>query len=540
MSYLVLARKYRPKTFEEVRGQDVVTSTLTGAIDNERVAHAYLFCGPRGTGKTTLARILAKALNCEEGPTATPCGSCDRCQDADRGADVDVIEIDAASNNGVEEVRALREQAAYNPMRGRYKVYIIDEVHMLSKAAFNALLKILEEPPPHVKFLFATTERNKVPDTILSRCQVLQLDPLPEAVMAAHLEEVFASEKVQAADGVTAEIARMARGGMRDALSIADRLISLAGTELTTEHLERLSSSRGGDALGVLEHTARGDGPALLAALPEVAGSESELTDELLSCARGCLLLAHCGPTTPLVEASEEIRERMAALGTSLGPARAEVWLEELLLCRERIHTLSMHGRSILESALLALARGEDPLPIGELLSRLSALEAQLAGTPVEVPPAASDAPAEAPAEEADSAVLKPKAPPQRRSGRSSSRRRTEADRRAARSSAADAWAAFLEDLAESAPALAEVMRSKTRLITLEEQRAVVRASKLLDEEKQLLKDARNLRTMGQAFSTVLGRELSIEIEDADELRPGAEDPYTKQVAEFFDGWIED
>jgi hypothetical protein len=240
------------------------------------------------------------------------------------------------------------------------------------------------------------------------------------------------------------------------------------------------------------------------------------------------------------VEASEEIRERMAALGTSLGPARAEVWLEELLLCRERIHTLSMHGRSILESTLLALARGEDPLPIGELLSRLSALEAQLAGTPVEVPPAASDAPAEAPAEEADSAVLEPKAPPQPTSGRSSSRRRTEADRRAARSSAADAWAAFLEDLAESAPALAEVMRSKTRLITLEEQRAVVRASKLLDEEKQLLKDARNLRTMGQAFSTVLGRELSIEIEDADELRPGAEDPYTKQVAEFFDGWIED
>jgi len=573
MSYLVLARKYRPKTFEEVCGQDVVTNTLTGAITDERVAHAYLFSGPRGTGKTTLARILAKALNCEEGPTATPCGKCDRCQEADRGADADIVEIDAASNNGVDEVRALREQAAYNPMRGRFKVYIVDEVHMLSKAAFNALLKTLEEPPPHVKFLFATTERNKVPDTILSRCQVLQLDPLSEAMISAHLESVFASEKVKAAEGVSAGIARMARGGMRDALSIADRLISLSGTELTTEHLDRLSSTRGGDALAVLEHTARGDAPALLAALPRVDGSEAELNDELLACARCCLLLAHCGPSTPLVDATEEIRERMAALGTSLGPARAEVWFEELLLCRERIHSLTVHGRSILESTLLTLARGEDTLPLGDLVSRLTALEANLAGTsgvatsasPVSPPPApASSAPAspapaspapaspapaspapdnassEALPEESDNAVLAPQAPPQPKTERGSSRRLTEADRRAARSSVKDAWSAFLDDLDENAPALADVMRRKTHLMTIEDDRVVVRATKLIDEEKSLLGDARNLQTLSKTFSTVLGRDLSIELEDADEIRPGAEDPYTKQVAELFDGQIED
>ena len=546
MSYLVLARKYRPKTFEEVCGQEVVTSTLTGAINDDRVAHAYLLCGPRGTGKTTIARILAKALNCEEGPTPTPCGKCDRCLEADRGADADVIEIDAASNNGVDEVRALREQAAYNPMRGRYKVYLVDEVHMLSKAAFNALLKTLEEPPPHVKFLFATTERNKVPDTILSRCQVLQLDPITEPVISAHLDEVFAAEEVKAADGITAGIARMARGGMRDALSIADRLISLAGKEPTMEHLERLTSTRGGDALSVLELTAAGDAPALLDALPRVEGSEAELTDELLGCTRSALLLAHCGDNTPLVDATEETRARMAALGERLGPARAEVWLEELLLCRERIHTLNAHGRSILESTLLALAREEDTLPLSELVDRLTILEGRLPNEPTAAAPQADSPSREEPParrrEEPDQAVIEPQAPREAAPTPSPSkaRKRTEADRRAARSSATEAWAAFLEDLEVSAQALGEVLRRKTRLVSLEEGRAVVRATELLDEEKTLLEDKRNQRTLSKVFSTVLGRELAVEVEDSDMIRPGAEDPYTQQVADLFDGQIED
>ena len=545
MSYLVLARKYRPKTFEEVCGQDVVTNTLTGAITEGRVAHAYLLCGPRGTGKTTIARILAKALNCEAGPTATPCGECDRCKETDRGADVDLIEIDAASNNGVDDVRDLRKQAASNPMRARFKVYLIDEVHMLSKPAFNALLKTLEEPPPHVKFLLATTEREKVLDTIISRCQVLQLDPLPEPVISAHLDEIFTSEKVKAAEGVSAGIASMARGGMRDALSLADRLISLCGTELTTEHLDDLSFTRGGDALSVLEHTAKGDAPALLEALPRVEGGEAELTDELLGCARACLLLAHCGPTTPLVDASEETRERMAALGASLGPARAEVWLEELLLCRERIHTLSAHGRSILESTLLELARGEDTLPLSDLVSRLTALEADLPGSPVDADPPAprsEPAPTKTETDVSDKATLAPQAPPEpaKKGEAHGGRKRTEADLRAARSSTTEAWAAFLEDLGESAPALREVIHGKTRLVALEEGRAVLRAKQLLEEERALLEDQRNQRTLNKVLSAVLGRELSIEIEDADLIRPGAEDPYTKQVAELFDGQIED
>ena len=241
MSYLVLARKYRPRTFGEVAGQDVILNTLKGAIEGGRIGHAYLFTGPRGTGKTTTARLLAKALNCEKGPTTEPCGVCARCVGMEKGGESDVIEIDAASNTSVEDVRALRDQAAYKPMAARYKIFIIDEVHMLSKAAFNALLKTLEEPPEHVKFLFATTEPHKVLDTILSRCQVLKLSPLPEERIVHRLGEVFAAEGIDAEDGVKDEIARRARGGMRDALSIADQLLAMVGDKPRLADMERLS-----------------------------------------------------------------------------------------------------------------------------------------------------------------------------------------------------------------------------------------------------------------------------------------------------------
>src|SRR6185436_7056896 len=231
MSYLVLARKYRPRTFSEVAGQELITRTLQGAIRESRIGPAYLFTGPRGNGKTTSARNFAKALNCELGPTPEPCGTCERCLAVDSGSDVDVVEIDAASNTGVENIRDLREHAAYTPMRARFKVFIIDEVHMLSKGAFNALLKTLEEPPPHVKFLFATTELNKVPDTILSRCQVLRLSLFSESAIAQRLSEILEREAVRPAAGVVEGLARLAHGSMRDALSLTDQLLALAGNE---------------------------------------------------------------------------------------------------------------------------------------------------------------------------------------------------------------------------------------------------------------------------------------------------------------------
>ena len=232
-NYQVIARKWRPQTFDDVVGQDHVVRTLKNAIARNRIAHAYLFVGPRGTGKTSTARIFAKALNCTDGPKADFDPNDPACKAIAEGSHLDVIEIDGASNNGVEQVRDLRDTVQYAPAQGKFKIYIIDEVHMLSTAAFNALLKTLEEPPEHVKFVFATTDPQKVLPTIVSRCQRFDLKPIPAPLIVERLKKIATSEKVKITDGALECIARMADGGMRDAQSILDQMISFCGTEVT-------------------------------------------------------------------------------------------------------------------------------------------------------------------------------------------------------------------------------------------------------------------------------------------------------------------
>ncbi len=233
MSYEVFARKYRPQTFDDLVGQTHVSRTLRNAVTQNRLAHAYLFVGPRGVGKTSTARILAKSLNCIKGPTVTPCGVCDNCREIAAGNSLDVIEIDGASNNSVEDVRQLRENVRYAPAKGRYKIYLIDEVHMLSSAAFNALLKTLEEPPEHVKFIFATTEPQKVLATILSRCQRFDLHRIPANLIAQHLQFIAKKENITLEPAAAHSIARGAEGGLRDAESMLDQLVAFCGEKIS-------------------------------------------------------------------------------------------------------------------------------------------------------------------------------------------------------------------------------------------------------------------------------------------------------------------
>jgi len=229
VSYEVFARKYRPQTFDDIIGQNHVTRTLKNAVEQNRLAHAYLFVGPRGTGKTSTARILAKALNCIHGPTVTPCGKCDNCREIAGGNSLDVIELDAASNRGIDDVRELRDNVRYAPAKGRFKIYIIDEVHMLTKEAANALLKTLEEPPKHVIFCLATTEPEKLPITILSRCQRFDLHRIATNLIAQQLQLIATKEKLTLEAAAAHAIARGAEGGMRDAESMLDQLVAFCG-----------------------------------------------------------------------------------------------------------------------------------------------------------------------------------------------------------------------------------------------------------------------------------------------------------------------
>ncbi|MEO8617306.1 MAG: DNA polymerase III subunit gamma/tau [Luteolibacter sp.] len=300
MSYQVFARKYRPKTFDDVLGQDHVVRTLRNAIAQKRLAHAYLFVGPRGTGKTSTARILAKALNCTAGPKADFDPDEDVCIEIAEGRSLDVLEIDGASNNGVEQVRDLRESVRFAPARGQFKIFYIDEVHMLSNAAFNALLKTLEEPPPHVKFIFATTEANKILPTILSRCQRFDLRPIPTETIAEHLLHIAGLEGIALEDTAAWAIAKGADGGMRDAQSMLDQLVSFCGDSINEANVLDVFGFTSREKVASLTQTllAR-DNPAALSLIQKEAESGRELSQllgELIGCLRA-LLVAKLDPS---------------------------------------------------------------------------------------------------------------------------------------------------------------------------------------------------------------------------------------------------
>lgn len=413
MAYEVLARKWRPRQFVDVIGQEHVTRTLRHAIVSERVAHAYLFVGPRGIGKTTLSRIFAKALNCEQGPTADPCDVCDLCREIMNGNSLDVVEIDGASNNGVDNIRDLRDAVQFAPARARFKIFIIDEVHMLSTGAFNALLKTLEEPPPHAKFILATTEVDKLPATIISRCQRFDLRRIPTALIVDSLRRIATKEQVEADTDALLAIARGAEGGMRDALSALDQIISFKGSPVTEadvlaifglvsrENLEKLATAiLKGDMAGGLQ---------IIDELDRGGKDLRRLVLEMLEHFRNLLVCQQLGGQTSSLDVTPE---QLAALEEQAKLADCERILrvaEHLAELEGRIrHALSR--RTLFETVFVRCCRAATTATIDQLIRQLADLQANppAAGEPST---AAINAPASVPVVAAPARTVPPAAP---------------------------------------------------------------------------------------------------------------------------------
>lgn len=393
--YTVLARRYRPQQFRELVGQEPVARALINALESNRVAHAYLFTGARGVGKTSAARILAKALNCVKGPTATPCDQCEICQSIAAGEDVDVLEIDGASNNRIDEVREIRQNVQYRPSRCRFKIYIIDEVHMLTTQAFNALLKTLEEPPEHVKFIFATTEVQKIPITILSRCQRFDFAGISPARIVDRLRAVVAQEGMQADDDALELIARRAGGSMRDAQSLLDQLLAFGGERLTCDQIHQMLGTAHDDrvlalASAVLSRDAR-QALDLLAQAANEGLQLGEFLDQLIAYWRD-LMVAHCGGSEAK-DLSVAPRHRDLLLQQA-----SQESLDSLLAGLEILGTVkarlrgSSHARTLIELALVRLSRLENLIALSQLAETLgqapTAPRAQPAGSTSAAPAA--------------------------------------------------------------------------------------------------------------------------------------------------------
>ncbi|MFA6169499.1 MAG: DNA polymerase III subunit gamma/tau [Candidatus Margulisiibacteriota bacterium] len=362
MSYVSLYRKWRSQNFAEIVGQPVIVQTLKNAILGNRISHAYLFTGPRGTGKTSTARILAKSLNCKEGPTPSPCGKCESCDKIKNGHSVDVIEIDAASNRGIDEIRELRERVRFTPLEGRYKVYIIDEVHMLTSEAFNALLKTLEEPPSHAIFILATTEIQKVPATIASRCQRLDFSRIKLAEITEHLQEIAKTEGYHAEPKALALIARSAEGGMRDAISLLDQAISFSGKEISYDNVVTLLGTADEELLfGFAEAIAEGNDSKVLELIKagvEEGRSMAQVARDFVMHFRNLLHLK-VGSGEAL-ELTSDYLQRLKDQATKFSLTR----IKEAIRALSRAE-LDMkwhpHGRLVLEVAIIELM--QQPVP---------------------------------------------------------------------------------------------------------------------------------------------------------------------------------
>ena len=512
MSYQVLARKWRPRRFSELVGQEHVQRALINALDHDRLHHAYLFTGTRGVGKTTIARIYAKSLNCEEGVSSTPCGACSACREIDEGRFVDLVEVDAASRTKVEDTRELLENVQYAPTRGRYKVYLIDEVHMLSAHSFNALLKTLEEPPPHVKFLLATTDPQKLPVTILSRCLQFNLKSLTIPQITGQLEAILGQERIEAESGATRQIAFAAHGSMRDALSLLDQAIAYGhGSLHEAEVCAMLGTIDRNVAYRLLEALAANDAAALLGEVgraDEFAPDYAALLADLLS------VLQRIAVARVLPDAIDDTfgdREAVIALAGKLPPEDVQLYYQIGLIGRRDL-SLAPDPRGGFEMVMLRM-----------LAFRPTTAGAATSAPPASVPGAGNPAPRQ-PRASAPSRAASGAAAEEVRAAVAETVREpaSAADPRV--DAAADDWLALVERLD-----LKGVARELAMNCALEERTEQALVLAVDPAHARLLNDARR-RQIEQALGGHFGRPLGLQIRQEGELR--GDTPARRQARE--------
>ncbi|MDX2227517.1 MAG: DNA polymerase III subunit gamma/tau [Verrucomicrobiae bacterium] len=520
-SYQVLARKYRPQTFDEVIGQDHIVQTLKNAISQNRLAHAYLFVGPRGTGKTSTARILAKSLNCKGGPRVDYDPDDEVVREITEGRCLDVIEIDGASNNGVEQVRDLRDNVRYAPAHGKFKVYIIDEVHMLTTAAFNALLKTLEEPPEHVKFVFATTEPQKVLPTILSRCQRFDLKPIPARLIVAHLAHICTLEKVTITPEALEAIARGAEGGMRDAESALDQLISFCGNTIAEEDVLRvfgLASQR--QIADLSAAILRGEAAAALDALEAICASGKDLIrvlGDLLEHFRHLLLIKVTGQDPEgLPDAT------LSTLKTQAGLADSDTILRvvDIFVASEYRIKTALSKKIFFEITLIKAVKAREFVPLETVLKQLNELKDGTFTAPSAPPAPAASAPvrAAAPAAAATPVSSAPSSPTPASS--EPSPQNAPEGTGSGGGDFAEAWARVGEAFAGSRPLLKTIVQ-EARPVSLENDCLTVSFASAQSFHIDQLKSASNSEFIRNTLSTYFARPITVKFV----LRPPEDSP---------------
>jgi DNA polymerase-3 subunit gamma/tau len=525
MDYQVSARKYRPGTFDDVIGQSHVVQTLVNSIATKRIAHAYLFSGTRGVGKTTVARILAKALNCEQGPTGTPCTTCVACQEIAQGTSVDVIEIDGASNTSVDDVREIRENIKFTPFRGHYRVYIIDEVHMLSNSAFNALLKTLEEPPSHAVFIFATTEIHKIPATILSRCQHYNFRRIGRDEIIERLRHIAVQDGIKLEDRSFAALARASEGSLRDALSLLDQAVAFGGKVIAHADLETLLGAVPQElVLAMIQAVLAQDSASALRVVAQLLDHGHDLRAycaDIVEYLRNMLVVSVTSPQEwpGLIDASLDDLMRLQGETASFTPEQLQQ-LFTIFAQAEDALRLSAHPRFVLETAAVRATRLPRPMPPpGSLIEKSSGAGRSMSSAG---PPPRPSAPA--------SKEMLPNAGSSRSvpAGGAPARRDEPAARGQMKPSIPESspqktvvldWDAFQEEVVETLPNIAPFLEMG-RLVSIEGDLVTIGFSKQASVARAMLEKPDNMRTMALLCERLTGQPVRLRIMEQTESEP--------------------